>query len=585
MEKTHFNRSYHILAKKFLQYFFPVLITTVALSLNEFVDSIMVANLLDTRAMAVVNLGFPIMLLIAAVYTLFGIGGSTVYAKALGERNQEKAGKALFLSLLASGAVGFIVMAVGLLFPNLLIPLLCQEPELMEEFAKYFRVLVLSAPFLAITLTFTDFLPPSGAPHLATTITIVANGVNLVMDYVYIRYFNMGVEGTAWATVTGYAVGLIFLPFMLKRSNANIRFNLAKTADLSVLTEAVNTGGATAVSRLGFTVKFAACNALATLYGGATGMVAFSFCIQALAIISVIYGGIIGSAMPLLGVLHGQRDFSGIKYVLKQALKASILLVSVFVLWFEIAPHQVAKIYNITEPAELALASYGLRVFALCIIIRGLAIIFMYYLQVLGEKRYAMAISLYDGIIGLIPLAYIMCEFMGLSGLWWAYPVNSAILLIGILLWNRFVMNKKYDGILLTQRENLALNTQDFTMTSDSENISKVTKEVAKVCENNGITPKNANLVALMLEEMAIYSKRHHRITENCDVLIHTYEDSIEIDFRTLGDSCNPLNDTDADDLYNVTYIRKIAAKIEYDYIMGMNSTHIVLLRKINKRR
>ena len=36
MEQTHFNRSYHILAKKFLQYFFPVLITTVALSLNDF---------------------------------------------------------------------------------------------------------------------------------------------------------------------------------------------------------------------------------------------------------------------------------------------------------------------------------------------------------------------------------------------------------------------------------------------------------------------------------------------------------------------------------------------------------------------
>ena len=83
-----------------------------------------------------------------------------------------------------------------------------------------------------------------------------------------------------------------------------------------------------------------------------------------------------------------------------------------------------------------------------------------------------------------------------------------------------------------------------------------------------------------MLEEMAIYSKRHHRITENCDVLIHIYDDRIEIDFRSLGDSCNPLEDTELDEHCNLTYLRKISSSIEYDYIMGMNSTHIVLLRK-----
>lgn len=583
MENLHFNRSYHILAKKFLQYFFPVLITTVALSLNEFVDSIMVANLLDSHAMAIVNLGFPVMLLIAAIYTLFGVGGSTVYSVALGERNQGKAGKTLYLSLISAGALGFIVMIVGLLLPNLIIPMLCQEPKLMEDFTKYFRVLVLSAPFLTLTLTFTEFLPPSGAPQLATTLTIVANVVNLVMDYVYIRYFNMGVEGTAWATVTGYAVGLILLPFLISKSKANIRFMWAKIKDLPVLVESVSTGAATAASQLGFTFKFAVCNALACIYGGTVGVVAFSFCIQALAIISVIYGGIIGSAMPLLAVLRGQRDFSGMRYVLKQALMFSAAFVLVFVLWFEIAPEQAASVYDITAPEELAVAAYGLRVFALCIILRGLCIIFMYYLQVLGEKRYAMAISLFDGVVGIIPLAFIMCEIMGLDGLWWAFTVNSAILLVGILLWNRRLMGTKYEGILLIEKEDPALNTQDFTMTSDEKNISEVTKEVAKVCQSHGITPKNANLVGLLLEEMAIYSKNHHRITENCDVLIHTYDDRIEIDFRSLGDSCNPLEDTEFDERCNLTYLRNISSSIEYDYVMGMNSTHIVLLRRRDK--
>lgn len=71
MEKTIFNRSYRNLSQKFLQYLFPTMMTTVALSLNEFVDSMLVANLLGSRAMAVVSLGFPVMLLMATICQLY----------------------------------------------------------------------------------------------------------------------------------------------------------------------------------------------------------------------------------------------------------------------------------------------------------------------------------------------------------------------------------------------------------------------------------------------------------------------------------------------------------------------------------
>ena len=50
-----------------------------------------------------------------------------------------------------------------------------------------------------------------------------------------------------------------------------------------------------------------------------------------------------------------------------------------------------------------------------------------------------------------------------------------------------------------------------------------------------------------------------------------------EIDYRSLRDSCNPLSDNEADDTINIRVLRSIASKLGYDYIMGMNSVHIVL--------
>ena len=66
---THNN---NLLLKKYTEYLIPTMVTTAALSLNEFIDSMLVSKLLGTQAMAVVNLGMPIMLLLAAVVALGG---------------------------------------------------------------------------------------------------------------------------------------------------------------------------------------------------------------------------------------------------------------------------------------------------------------------------------------------------------------------------------------------------------------------------------------------------------------------------------------------------------------------------------
>ena len=55
-------RSNRLMIKRYRQYLFPAMITYAALSLNEFVDSMLVSNLLGSDAMAVVSLGMPVML-------------------------------------------------------------------------------------------------------------------------------------------------------------------------------------------------------------------------------------------------------------------------------------------------------------------------------------------------------------------------------------------------------------------------------------------------------------------------------------------------------------------------------------------
>ena len=73
-------RNGKILNRKFFHFLLPTVLSVMAMSLNEFVDSLLVANLIDSDAMTLVNMGSPLMIAFAVIYTLLGVGGGRVSA-------------------------------------------------------------------------------------------------------------------------------------------------------------------------------------------------------------------------------------------------------------------------------------------------------------------------------------------------------------------------------------------------------------------------------------------------------------------------------------------------------------------------
>lgn len=580
---TGYKRSNRLLFRKMLEYLFPTMLTMAALSLNEFVDSMMVSNLLGSNAMAVVGLGSPVMLCYAALYTLLGNGGATLYALSIGKRDNATAGKAFHLALIAALAVGLLLLALGFVCFEPLARLLCSDAGLMEAFRPYLRTLLFSAPFIITILTLVEFLPPSGAPKIATAINVVANGVNLLMDYVYIKIFGMGVEGAAWATLTGYLVSILLIVYVVLRRKAKIHHLRAGIKDLRILGNLAGLGGAPAVSQLGFALKFAFCNGQAVLYGGSAGVVAYSLCNQTISIISIFLAALVGASMPLIAVLHGQRDFRGENGMLKLVMGANAVLSAVCFGVFAIFAESLAGLYNITGGAELDLAVKAVRIFSIMYLFRGFYMVFMKYLQITGRKVYSMFVSIFDGFGGIIPIAFLLGKLMGMDGLWWAFPITSAILLAIMLIWNGCIVRKSEGRLktwLLEQREDEAEAVFDVTIFEDAQNISGASEALMEFCAGSGMDSRSANYAALAVEEMAVYTRNRLSKTDYMDVLARLYADKIEIDFRTLGNSFNPLAAVPEDIAENIRLLKGIAEKLDYDYIMGMNCTRITILRK-----
>ena len=82
---------------------------------------------------------------------------------------------------------------------------------------------------------------------------------------------------------------------------------------------------------------------------------------------------------------------------------------------------------------------------------------------------------------------------------------------------------------------------------------------------------------ALAVEETAVYIAGKKKQNSYVDVVVRLYKGTIEIDFRSLGAVFDPLADTEDDIAENIRLLRGIASSVGNEYILGMNSTRIVI--------
>lgn len=581
-EENPLKRSEYLVKHKFRSYLLPTTLTALAMSLNEFVDSLVVAHLLDAQAMSVINICSPVMLLICAVYALIGIGGSTIFAILTGQRENRKAGTVLGVCMLAAVAGGLILTVAGLLFQDPLSHLLCNEESIRVLMPEYLRTLICSAPVIVIVMVISYFLPASGHPQMATVLTIVANAVNLLFDVIYIRLFGMGVEGAAYATLTGYGCALLLVLILMVGKKLRFNFVMPRPGDLKLLASVSGQGASSALTQFGYSLKYTTFNGLAALYGGASGLIAFSVCMQIVSIVSIGLSGVMDSMIPITATLMGQKDKKGVRAVVKNSYFLMIAISLVCVIVMEAFPGILFSMFNVTNAEDVAVTVTAVRIFSLSLLARSVYILIMHYARLIGQKTYAVILSMLDGFILPILAAQILSRLFGLSGVWLGY-VMGAVLTIGcVLIGNKRVervSGGQYSGFLLLDKQDTPSDVYDFTVTQKDSDISDMSRSITGFCEDRGVEHGLASRVGLLSEEMALYTRQHHNKTALIDVMIRLEPEEITLDFRSEGAPFDPLSRGDEDIPENLLVLQKMSGKIVYDYILGMNSTRITVGR------
>lgn len=168
---------------------------SMALQLGNIVDTILVGNLLGTDAMSAITLVLPAAFIIQITGYCLGIGGAIASGILLGKRNIEGASQMFTLTVLITLVVGLVIAAAG---PFLAMPIadaLAKGGNLAVPAGHYLFVWMLGAPVIGVGLLMPSFLGVENHSELASAYLIVSNVINLILDYIFLKYTPLGIAG------------------------------------------------------------------------------------------------------------------------------------------------------------------------------------------------------------------------------------------------------------------------------------------------------------------------------------------------------------------------------------------------------
>ena len=206
----------------------PLILSGLLQQLFNWVDALIVGNILGETALAGVNATSALYNLFVTVIVGFTSGLSVLFAQQFGEGKFGENAKLLASYSVILSLVFTVISVLGMLFTTPILRLMETPNQLFSYAQEYLLVIFVGVPFLAVYNTFSAVLRGMGnskIPFIAVLISSVTNGV---LDYIFIAFFDWGVSGAASATVISQIIMTVYVVLYTIKKYPSLKFSLIK---------------------------------------------------------------------------------------------------------------------------------------------------------------------------------------------------------------------------------------------------------------------------------------------------------------------------------------------------------------------
>lgn len=408
----------------------PASIGILVMSLNILVDTIFVGNWIGPTAIAAINVVLPVSFFIAALGMAIGIGGSSIISRALGADDNVKALKTFGNQITLTVLVTVVFVIFGLLYIDDIVPAFGGKETIFEPARIYYRIVLYGVPILALCMMGNTVIRAEGNPKFAMYAMLFPSVGNLLLDVLFIKVFDFGMAGAAWATTGSYMLCFLFILWFFLSKNSELKINLKHFGlDKPIVKEIGSLGFVTLSRQAIVSVTYLLMNNILFDLGGETSVTAYAIVGRMLMFALFPIYGITQGFLPIAGFNYGAKKYQRVRESINTAIKYAALLAAIVFVFLMIFPVEITKLF--TQDAEvLKETPPAMRwVFAATPII-ALQLIGAAYFQAVGKAIPALMLTLLRQGIFFIPLIFILPKFYGALGVWMAFPISDVLVTI-----------------------------------------------------------------------------------------------------------------------------------------------------------
>jgi putative MATE family efflux protein len=198
----------HVHQHRFINVFWPLLIEIFLVVLVSLSDTLMLYAV-SHEAVAAVGSAITYLNFINVAFIVLSAGMLTVFTQFVGANQPEVTKKAAKLGIFANAIIGLIVMLIIYLFFSQFIHFIIPDQIIADLAAEYGLIVGAASIFIAVNPIIGNYMRSLGHDKSPMFATIIANVINITLNFLAIYVFKLGVIGVAWATFISHVGSFI----------------------------------------------------------------------------------------------------------------------------------------------------------------------------------------------------------------------------------------------------------------------------------------------------------------------------------------------------------------------------------------
>ncbi len=215
--------AYEITHRRILKIAIPILLSNATVPILGAVDTGVIGQLGEAAPIGAVGLG---SIIITTIYGLFGflrMGTSGLASQEKGKGDDYELSMIIFRSLMIGFVLGVLVLILHFQLFYLVMKIVPASPEVERLTEEYVSIRIFSAPAAIATYGITGWLIAQERTQSVLILQLAMNGLNVILDILFVLGLDYGVEGVAYATLIAEWFAL-FLGLYLCREALWIKF-------------------------------------------------------------------------------------------------------------------------------------------------------------------------------------------------------------------------------------------------------------------------------------------------------------------------------------------------------------------------